>query len=390
MAKGVEVRGKTIRVYFRYEGENCKELLPGLAPTEKNKAYASRMVEQIQHEITGGTFDYSRYFPESTRLIDNALGNYLDIWLKIKKQQVAASTFHGYTAIVENHLRPKFGARQADKIDYIDIEGWISSDLEKHSSKTIKEIIAVLRQVFRLYRTRNAKAVDPTEGIKVRLPDDNEPDPFTRDEINKIVNTPPYKKRNQELNLIQFLIWSGARVSEGIALAWEDVIDLDNGIIQLNRAQVRTKYKVTKTKRSKRRIELLKPAREALQAQHKITSKLKATEIEMLDRDNRTYKKDKVKFVFLNSFNGLPINSDYSIRAYFFQKHCDLAGVRYRGPGQCRHTFASQMLTAGMPMEWIAKSMGHSSTEMIRRKYGKWIDEDADDWVKIAEKKLNL
>lgn len=43
-----------------------------------------------------------------------------------------------------------------------------------------------------------------------------------------------------------------------------------------------------------------------------------------------------------------------------------------------------------MPMEWIAKSMGHSSTEMIRRKYGKWIDEDADDWVKIAEKKLNL
>lgn len=390
MAKGVEVRGNTVRVYFRYEGENCKELLPGLKPTEKNKSYAARMVEQIQHEISAGTFDYFRYFPESTRLIDNTLGNYLDTWLKIKKQQVAQSTIHGYTAIVENHLRPKFGARQADKIDYIDIEGWISSDLVNHSSKTIKEIIAVLRQVFRLYRTRNAKAVDPTEGIKIRLPDDNDPDPFTRDEIKKLLTTPAYKKRNQEQNLIQFLLWSGARVSEGLALAWEDVIDLDKGIIQLNRAQVRTKYKVTKTKRSNRRIELLKPAREALQTQHKITSKLKSVDIDILDRDNRTFKKEKVKFVFLNSYNNEPINSDYSLRARFFQRHCDLAGVRYRGPGQCRHTFASQMLTAGMPMEWIAKSMGHSSTEMIRRKYGKWIDEDADDWVNIAEKRLNL
>ncbi len=44
------------------------------------------------------------------------------------------------------------------------------------------------------------------------------------------------------------------------------------------------------------------------------------------------------------------------------------AEVRYCGPGQCRHTYASQLLTIGVAsVDWIAEQMGHTSANMIRQ-----------------------
>ncbi len=56
-----------------------------------------------------------------------------------------------------------------------------------------------------------------------------------------------------------------------------------------------------------------------------------------------------------------------------FQNYLIASGVRHRGVGQLRHTFASQCLTAGINKEWLAQQMGHSDTKMIDRHYGKWI-----------------
>ncbi|MCJ7931302.1 tyrosine-type recombinase/integrase [Aeromonas sp. LsrichE-8G] len=47
-------------------------------------------------------------------------------------------------------------------------------------------------------------------------------------------------------------------------------------------------------------------------------------------------------------------------RERFFRPFCQAAGVRYRGPSQFRHTYASQLLSAGISIEWIARQMGHT------------------------------
>lgn len=93
-----------------------------------------------------------------------------------------------------------------------------------------------LRQVCTLHRTRNKSAHDPTEGISIRLPDADEVDPFTREEIKAILGTA--SPRSQELNLARFMLWAGPRVSEVISLAWEDV-DLKAGTVRFRRSQVR-------------------------------------------------------------------------------------------------------------------------------------------------------
>lgn len=89
----------------------------------------------------------------------------------------------------------------------------------------------------------------------MRLPHVEDLDPFTRDEIKHILATPT--KRMQELNMIEFMIWDGPRLSEAMALAWEDVVDLERGIIRYRRRQFRNAYRVTKTRRSTREKQLL-------------------------------------------------------------------------------------------------------------------------------------
>lgn len=388
MADGVEVRGNRVRIYFRHEGELCRETLPGKA-TPQNVANAERLVGIINYEIDNGTFSYARHFPDSPRLNSNTLGHYIDLWLGIKRNQMSASGFRGYQSRVENHIRPRWGNLQADAIDHLDLQAWVQDELmAKLHNKTVREIISNLRQIFRLYRTRNRSAHDPTDGITVSLPDADDPDPFTREEIATILATPT--TRTHELNMIEFMTWAGPRISEAMALAWEDV-DLEAGTVTFRRARVRSQYKVTKTRRSNRSVTLLAPALRALHAQAKLTRKLPPVEILVTDRDNRTKKAQKVRFVFHNSVTGEPYSTSDTLRNGWWKPHLEKAGIRPRGPNQCRHTYASQMLSSGIATpEWIADQMGHTSTAMIFKHYAKWISKDGPDFVTLLNQALHL
>lgn len=89
--------------------------------------------------------------------------------------------------------------------------------------------------------------------------------------------------------------------------------------------------------------------------------------------------------------SGGPHVNDFVMRDRFFKTHLLAAGVRYRGLGQCRHTYASQLLTMGAAsVDWIAEQMGHTSANMIRQHYGTWINEDGPDVIGILQHALNM
>nr|WP_289137489.1 DUF3596 domain-containing protein [uncultured Halomonas sp.] len=385
---GVEVRGGKVRVYFQFKGEKCRE--PVGSATDDNIAHAERLAASIDHEMRTGTFDYARLFPGSRRLSINTVGHYADLWLGISENDVADTTLRSYRSKVKSHIKPRWGKVQADQVSPIELQTWVKSELPKTlASKTIKEIVTILRQIYRLYCSQHRQAYDPTQGIQVRLPDPEDPDPFNRNEIKRILTTPT--KRVQELNMIEFMIWDGPRLSEAMALAWEDVVDLERGIIRYRRRQFRKAYRVTKTRRSTREKRLLAPAREALQRQWALTGHLPPQPIEIIDRDNTTLRKADLRFVFLNSNTGRPHYGDTGIRDRFFRHHLEKAGVRYRGPNQCRHTYASQLLSTGVaPIQWVAEQMGHTSPAMIYKHYGRWIAEDGPDINSLVETALEM
>ncbi len=69
---------------------------------------------------------------------------------------------------------------------------------------------------------------------------------------------------------------------------------------------------------------------------------------------------------------GSPINNQNMTRRVWYPllRHLDL---RLRRPYQTRHTAATLWLAAGENPEWIARQMGHTSTQMLFRVYSRYI-----------------
>lgn len=121
-------------------------------------------------------------------------------------------------------------------------------------------------------------------------------------------------------------------------------------------------------------VELIDPAVDWLKRQMEHTMMLPARSIEVRQRDNVTAKSEDIRLVFLNGKSRAPWH-DSSARRWF-ASHLRAARVPHRGPNQCRHTFASQLLSAYVPMEWVARQLGHSDTKMIKKHYGRWMPDD--------------
>ena len=79
--------------------------------------------------------------------------------------------------------------------------------------------------------------------------------------------------------------------------------------------------------------------------------------------------------VFIDPKTNLPLtvsNDIYTAWREIIRK----AQVRYRRPYQCRHTYASTMLTAGANHRWLADQLGHEDVATLFAHYGKFIPEN--------------
>lgn len=366
--KGVENHRGVLRIYFTYEGKQRKEPL-NLTVTAANKKIAQNLVKEIENEIALGVFDYARRFPHSRQLPENMLNYWLDVWLELKVSNKAPSTYAGYKRWVNGHIRPRWGDEFVGEVNALGIERWIAKDLTMLSSKSIREIVSIISQVYTVYRKNTNSLLRPTDGIKIELPDDEEPDAFDLEEIARISKTPAIC-RESERNMAVFSLWSGPRPSEVMALCWSG-IDLEKGEAIFKQAVVCGTYKATKTKRSNRSIDLLKPAIDALKRQQRISQHLPPRMIQVLQRDNRSYKAVEFRPVFVNSYTMKPYIHSKNFSRTFWNDHLASSQVRHRGFSMCRHTFASMMISKQMEVKWICDQLGHTTDAMLYRTYGK-------------------
>jgi integrase len=77
------------------------------------------------------------------------------------------------------------------------------------------------------------------------------------------------------------------------------------------------------------------------------------------------------EYVFCNR-EGKPLdNKNFTDRVWSpLLRHL---GLNLRRPYQMRHTAATLWLAAGEAPEWIARQLGHSSTEMLFRVYSRYV-----------------
>ena len=150
-----------------------------------------------------------------------------------------------------------------------------------------------------------------------------------------------YKK-----NFFAIMAFSGVRPGELVALKWSDV-DLENETFKVLRTRIRGEFGPTKTKSSKRTVEMIEGVKEYFLAQSKLTG------------DN------PYNMVFLNSSRE-PFYSHDTI-ALQFKNLLDEKDERYLY--QLRHTFASLMLADNEDITWVSQMMGHKNPNITLMVY---------------------
>lgn len=373
MPKGVEVRpGKrreSLRVTFNHNGERCRETLD-IEATPANIKYAGKLVGEIENRIARGTFNYSEFFPNSKRagqksltVLRQTVAELVDIYIDNgrKTGALSPSSIATYVKWQRARLFPQWGSTYADELTTGELRAWIVSLIGDLAPKSVRNCVGVLSTVLTQATTDGIIKSNPLEPISLKsiLPkrkkasDEDKVDPFNSAEISAILSA---CDRPQERALFQFAFATGMRTGELIALKWKH-IDWINGLIHVEDNIVMgegvTVEKDTKTG-AERDIPLLPAARAALGVMKPITAMLKNGDyIFSYDGKNRwrhdSHIRDRWKII---------------IR---------ISKVRYRNPYQTRHTFASTLLMNGEPELLVAQLLGHTTVEMVRRHYGRFI-----------------
>ncbi|MEW8560616.1 MAG: tyrosine-type recombinase/integrase [Candidatus Thiodiazotropha sp.] len=371
LARGVRIRdyasgARSIEIQFQYRGVQCKETLNGLDPEKKaDQRYAINLKAEVENAIERQTFRYNEYFPNSkrARIFGHAVSNItikelLENWLKDIDRTHPHSTYRCYKKSCQAHLIPEFGEHCARDLTPQAIREWIRN--RTGSLKSIRNDLTPLRAILDLALNDDIIDKNPLDKIKVsklvsrtQAKTDYIVDPFTEDEIKAVLAAAKeYDPRIR--NLLQFAFHTGLRTSELFGLQWGD-IDWRNGTVRVQRAIVERKLKETKTKAGTRDVILLPVALEAL-------------------HDQKQYSFLGGDFVFMRMKQRGPL-IDYEHLERPWRYIIARAKVRYRNPYQTRHTYASQLLSGGENPLFVAQQMGHKTTEMIMRHYGRWVEQ---------------
>lgn len=354
-------RGGVLQIDFIYRGVRCRESLR-FKDTPANRKHAERLAGAIEFEISTNQFNYRARFPGSKRaeLFDeyqtssDTVGKALARWLEIASHSFSHTTLKDYRNIVYHTLIPQLGNIPLQSLQTRHIKEFQAN--LKCGPKRKNNILIPLRRMLDEAHQDGLIERNPADRIKNLKTGTHDPDPFTPEEINTILES---CREEQIRNLFQFAFFTGLRTGELIALEWGD-IDWLQGYAHIRRSTSLKQTKEPKTQAGNRSVKLFPQALEALKSQRKHT--------ELQD-----------KHVFHDPRYNAPWNGDKEIREWAWRPVLRRAKVRYRYPYQTRHTYACMLLTAGENPAWIANQMGHADWGMIRKVYARWIPSAAPD-----------
>jgi len=365
----IRVRETTGKLFldFRYQNQRCREQT-SLEDTPVNRRKLEGVLKKIEAEITLGTFDYSRYFPGSSnaRKFDDAairksaalhhstplFSEFADTWFAEMRSQWRRSHSDTIASTLQSHLNPTFGEKEVGFITKADILSFRSSlakvtkgNGKPLSATRINHIMTPLRMILNEAADRH-EFTSPYLGIKSLKVPRTDVEPFTFDEVKQILT----KVRPDFKNYYTVRFFTGMRTGEIDGLQWQ-YVDFERRQILVRQSLVKDEMVYTKNDGSFRTIDMSGPVFEALHLQKQATG--------------------KSTFVFC-ARNGQPL-AHRNVTQRIWHPLLRHLGLRKRRPYQTRHTAATLWLASGEAPEWIARQMGHTTTEMLFRVYSRYV-----------------
>ncbi|VOF17930.1 prophage Sa05, site-specific recombinase phage integrase [Streptococcus pneumoniae] len=313
----------------------------------------------------------------STRQKAVTIKNYQELatlWLESYKNTVKPNTQGNVKKLIDNHILPIFGAYKLDKLTTPLIQSIINelADKTNRGEKAAflhyDKIHALNKRILQYGVTMQAIPSNPARDVV--LPRNTQKAKrkkvkhFENQELKKFLgyldNLDTHRYRYYyETTLYKFLLATGCRINEALALSWSD-IDLDNAVVHI-------------TKTLNRDIDI-DQATVSMLKQYKLRQTKEAWKIGQRER-----------VVFSDFIHEYPSSSRLKRRLQTHFKRADVPNIGFHG---FRHTHASLLLNSGIPYKELQYRLGHSTLSMTMDIYSHLSKENAKKAVSFYETAL--
>lgn len=175
-----------------------------------------------------------------------SLADYLDYWFdNYCKVNLKYNTQLGYIQIIENHLKPQFGAYKLKAVSSAAIQEYVNKlKIQGLARSSVVGILSVLSAAYE-YAIEPLGYVRENPCSRVRMPK------FERKPKERYIISPEdfnrILERFPEGNIFYLPLmigyYTGLRISEAFALTWDD-IDLENHTLTVNKSVLKRNYGV--------------------------------------------------------------------------------------------------------------------------------------------------
>lgn len=311
-----------------------------------------------------------------------------ELWWESYKYTVKPNTQDNVKKLLDNHVLPLFGIYKLDKLT----TPLIQSIVNKLADKTNKgepgaylhydKIHALNKRILQYGVTMQAISSNPARDVV--LPRNTQKAKrkkvkhFENQDLKKFLDylegLDQAKYRNlYEATLYKFLLATGCRINEALALSWSD-IDLENATISITKTLNHLgQINSPKSKASYRDIDI----------DQGTIIMLKTYQLRQIQEAWKLGRTETV--VFSDFIHDYPSNKTLGNRLKTRFKHAGVPNIGFHG---FRHTHASLLLNSGIPYKELQYRLGHSTLSMTMDIYSHLSKENAKKAVSFYETAL--
>lgn len=323
--------------------------------------------------------------PDASDMTFNALA---DAFLCARKVKVSPTTYAAYERLLANHLRPLLGSLKIVALTPQHIEQTLTAARDHSRTKKrgkpvgngcLRNILITIRAclgyaVKNEWIHRNVATI--VEGISESS--EREPILFTDDLVAQILTA---AVDSEITNEVAFALGTGVRRGELCGLQWGD-LDLERGWYSIRRNAVHIDreivYQAPKTKKS-RRSDALAPGLRELLLLHRVEQGERHSLFGLGAITETT-------FVFTDPHGVAWKPNELSRQFSRLVRRKELSGTRFH---DLRHGHASLAFAAGVPLQTISESLGHSSIAITSRIYVHLLAQAREEKARLMERPLS-
>ena len=367
------------RVYLGIDSQTGKRIQANLTARTKTELKKKAQLAKADFQNNG--------FSKKENISLTSYEEVAQLWWESYQHTVKPNTQDSVKRLLSNHVIPLFGSYKLDKLTTPTIQR-IVNQLALRANKRedgaflhYDKIHALNKRILQYAVTMQIIDINPAREVilprkikkgrtKVKHFNNLELKQFLSylEEADLAIYRNIY-----EITLYKFLLATGCRINEALALHWSD-IDLHNATVNITKTLNHLgEINSPKSEASYRTIDIDAQTIEVL----KVYQKRQRQEAWKLGRTET--------IVFSDFIHKYPNNKTLSTRLNTRFKHAGVPNIGFHG---FRHTHASLLLNSGIPYKELQHRLGHSTLSMTMDIYSHLSKENAKKAVSFYETAL--